>query len=292
MKNFILFLKGILMGIANIIPGVSGGTLAVSLNIFDELISSINNLFKDWKKSLSFLIPIFLGIGFGILAFSSLVEYGLTNYAFTTSMFFVGLIVGSIPLIYSKAIEKGSSFTDYILAVIVFFGLVFLSIKEANSPEQQRVAVEIGSFDIMFVIKYFFIGMVASSAMIIPGISGSFLLILLGAYNTIIFSITNLIVFLKDTSNTTILLNSLYVLVPAGIGIVFGIFFVSKIIGILLEKAHTKLYFVVLGLIFGSIFSIFYNPDTYSTGFDLYGILCGVALMVFGLFISKKLGAK
>lgn len=288
MEKFILFLKGILMGVANIIPGVSGGTLAVSLNIFDELIKSINDLFKNPKKSLSFLIPIFLGIGFGILAFSSLIEYGLTNASFMTNMFFVGLIVGSIPLIYGKAVIKGHSYLDYALCAGVFILMVFMTLESGNVTES--AVTETVTFSVM--IKYFLIGIVASSAMIVPGISGSFLLMTLGVYNTIIFSISNLVVYLKDVSNISLLMQSLYILVPTGLGIVIGIFLVSKIIVILLEKAQTKLYFCVLGLIFGSIFAIFYNPLTYQSGINITDILIGGIMFILGGVISKNLGGK
>ncbi len=287
MRNIILFLKGILMGVANIIPGVSGGTLAVSMNIFDKLIEAINSLFKDLKGSVMFLLPIFLGMGFGIIAFSSIIEFGLTNYAFTTSMLFAGLIVGSIPLIYGKAVEKGSSFIDYILGLIVFLGLCFMATKEGVSDTNVEYTV-----NLMFFIKFFFIGVIAASAMIIPGISGSFILMLLGAYTIIITSVSNLVEYLKDITNFDILLQSLYVLVPTGLGIVVGVLLVSKVIGFLLEKSQTKLYFIVLGLIFGSIFAMFYNPATYETGFDIFGIALGIVLFIVGGFIAKKLGGK
>ncbi len=283
-NNIFLFLKGILMGVANIIPGVSGGTLAVTLNIFDELIGSINNIFKDIKGSLRFLIPLFLGVGFGILAFSSLIEYGLTEHAFSTSMLFVGLIVGSIPLIYGKATEKGKSNIDYIIGIIVFLGLCFMSTKEGTINNTMEYSV-----GFMFFIKFFVIGMIASSAMIIPGVSGSFILMVLGVYNIIIFSVSNLIEYLKDISNFSILFDSLYVLVPTGLGVIVGIIVVSKIIGFLLEKSQTKLYFAVLGLVFGSIFAIFYNPATYSSGFDTVGIITGIVFFVVGTMTAKRL---
>ncbi len=284
-NNILLFLKGIIMGIANIIPGVSGGTLAVSLNIFDTLINSINNVFKDLKGSLKFLIPLFLGMGFGIVFFSSAIEYGLTNYAFSTTMLFVGLIVGSIPLIYGKATEKGYGIVDYVIAVIVFLGLCFLATQSEVSDNNTEYTVNLA-----FFIRFFVIGMIASSAMIIPGISGSFILMVLGAYNIIIISVSNLTDYLRDITDFSILFDSLYVLVPTGLGIVVGVLLVSKVIGVLLEKSQTKLYFIVLGLIFGSIFGMFYNPATYQTGFDLFGIVLGVILFVLGALVAKKLG--
>lgn len=292
MDTFILFLKGIFMGVANIIPGVSGGTLAISLNIFDSLIWSINNLFKDFKKSMSFLLPVFLGIGFGILVFSSLIEYGLENYSFSTSMLFVGLIVGSIPLIYKKAIEKGSTNTDYVLAVVVFLALSYFSIQSFRSDSVSSSIITPSTNTFASVFRFFFIGVIASSAMVVPGISGSFIFMVLGVYNQIISSISNLLEYLKDLSNVSILFDSLYVLIPTGLGVVVGIFLISKIVGVLLEKAQTKLYFVVLGLIFGSIFAMFCNPATYISGFNAFGIILGAIFFAIGVIISRKLGGK
>lgn len=292
MDAFILFLKGIFMGVANIIPGVSGGTLAISLNIFDSLIWSINNLFKDFKKSMNFLLPVFLGIGFGILAFSSLIEYGLENYSFSTSMLFVGLIVGSIPLIYKKATEKGSTTTDYVLAVVVFLALSIFSIQSFRSNSASTSMLVPSTSTFVSVLRFFFIGVIASSAMVVPGISGSFIFMVLGVYNQIISSISNLLEYLKDLSNVSILFDSLYVLVPTGLGVVVGIFLISKIVGVLLEKAQTKLYFVVLGLIFGSVFAMFCNPATYISGFNTFGIILGAIFFGIGVIISRKLGGK
>lgn len=285
-NNVFLFLKGILMGVANIIPGVSGGTLAVTLNIFDELIGSINNLFKDFKGSLKFLIPVFLGIGFGIIAFSGLIEFGLANYAFTTNMLFVGLIAGSVPLIFGKATEKGHSTFDYVLAFVVFLGLCYIATKEAGMTND----LQSYTFSIGFFIKFFIIGVIASSAMIIPGISGSFILMVLGVYYYIISSISLLIDYLKDITNFSLLFEAIMPLVPMGLGIVVGIFLISKIIGVLLDKSQTKVYFAVLGLIFGSIFTIFYNPATYQSGFDVFGIIVGIIFFIMGSLIAKRLG--
>ena len=107
MNKFLnLFLKGIFVGIANIIPGVSGGTIAVVLRIFDQMIDAINNFFKNPKKHIKFLIPLFLGAVFGIVLFSKLLEFCLAKESLPTSLFFVGLVVGSIPLIYTQAKKK------------------------------------------------------------------------------------------------------------------------------------------------------------------------------------------
>ena len=95
-------IKGMLIGIANIIPGVSGGTMAVSLGIYDKLISSVSNLLRDWKKSLITLLPIILGCGIGIVGFTYIIEYLLSRHTFVTCLAFVGLIFGGLPVLFSS----------------------------------------------------------------------------------------------------------------------------------------------------------------------------------------------
>ncbi len=284
MNNLILFIKGIIMGVANIIPGVSGGTLAVVLNIFDQLIFSINNLFKDFKRNFSFLLVLILGMGFGILLFSSLIDWGLTNHSFTTNMFFIGLIVGSFPLIYSKAINSSKGKKNYLYALISFLFIFYMS--TLTEPE----TLNNDTFTSSTYILLFLGGAVAAGAMIIPGISGSFLLMLMGIYTTIIGSISELTDYLKSPSNFNLLFSALKVVVPTGFGIIFGIFIIGRLISVALEKAQSQTYFVVLGLILGSIYSIFSSPTTYATGFDLVGIISGAVLFFIGLIIALKLG--
>ena len=105
-KNLILFIKGFIMGIANVIPGVSGGTLAVILGIFKDFVGSISNIFKSFKKSILFLLPIVIGMGVAIIASSKLIENCLTYYPLATILFFVGLILGGVPILFNKIKEK------------------------------------------------------------------------------------------------------------------------------------------------------------------------------------------
>ena len=113
MKHLINFIKGMLIGIANLIPGVSGGTMAVSMGVYEEIIDSIGNFFKKFKetfvKNMVFLIPIILGAGVGVIAFSKLLDYLLKNHEAYTKFAFMGLILGSIPFIFKKSNELSIS---------------------------------------------------------------------------------------------------------------------------------------------------------------------------------------
>ncbi len=271
-------LKGMIMGVANIIPGVSGGTIAVGLGIFDKLIDAINGIFKAPKKHLPFLIPLGIGMVIGILAFSGIISFGLENYSFATNMFFVGLVVSSVPLIYSGSKEKNFKPVYYIYAVIGFLVVFLLALLEKQGVESTTQNVG--------YIKLFVSGAIASSAMVIPGISGSFMMVLLGVYNVLLLALDTLKNWLMNPSDTTLLIESFKVLVPLGIGIVVGVILIGKVIEFLFERFHSQTYLVILGLIFGSIYAILTSEATYSSGINTMVIISGVVMCIIGFTIG------
>ena len=190
MTFFMDIIKGILIGIANIIPGVSGGTMAVSLGIYDKLISSISNLLKDWKKSLVTLLPIILGCGIGIVGFTYAIEYLLSHHTFVTCMAFVGLILGGIPILLislKKELAKTSSKIGIsgILAFVFLFAVaVFLPMMNAEDEVLKTFHATPG-----VMAALFFVGIIASATMVIPGVSGSLVMMILGYYYGIINTI-------------------------------------------------------------------------------------------------------
>ena len=301
MNKFLnLFLKGIFVGIANIIPGVSGGTIAVVLRIFDQMIDAINNFFKEPKKHIKFLIPLFLGALIGILIFSKIIEVSLAKESLPTSMFFVGLVVGSIPLIFSQAKKNPVKPIYYLFALISFLIVVFISFLKEPTSSSTNITITIP-----WLIKILIYSMIASASMVVPGISGSFVMVLLGIYNIILTSISNLIPTIIDGIKIMtetgflegvkyIILSDVFItLLVAGIGIVLGIILISKIIAFLLEKAFSITYFTILGLIFGSIFSIFKDPMTYSSyagNIPVFSIIMAVITGIIGFMVAFKLG--
>lgn len=301
MNKFLnLFLKGIFVGIANIIPGVSGGTIAVVLRIFDQMIEAINNFFKNPKKHIKFLFPLFLGAGGGIILFSKLLEFCLKKESLPTSMFFVGLVVGSVPLIYNQAKKKEIK-PIYFLISVIFFGIVVL-LSLLKEPTSTSTNVNIS---VPWLIKACLSGVISSAAMVIPGISGSFVMVLLGLYNVVLTSISNLTNIISEglklmisgefTNGFMFIIksDSFIILLVVGIGVIIGVILISKIIAILLEKAFSLTYFAILGLIFGSIFAIFKDPmtyESYSNNIPIFSIILSIITFVGGFFISIKLG--
>jgi len=238
--GLINFIKGFILGIANVIPGVSGGTMAVSMGLYELILSSIGNFFKDIKGNFIKLLPIILGILVAIVSTSKLVTYALTNYKAQTLCLFIGLIFGGVSLIMRKIKGKGSK-TNYLIFFVIFFFVISLNFLKTG-------LIEI-SFTNMGIIDYLLlllIGFIASSAMVIPGISGSFILMVLGYYDKIIYTVSTITDFSKLGSN-------LLILVPFGIGVIIGIVFMAKLITNLIKKYETKTYFAIMGFVLSSV---------------------------------------
>ncbi|MDY4236475.1 MAG: DUF368 domain-containing protein [Bacilli bacterium] len=238
--GLINFIKGFILGIANVIPGVSGGTMAVSMGLYELILSSIGNFFKDIKGNFIKLLPIILGILVAIVSTSKLVTYALTNYKAQTLCLFIGLIFGGVSLIMRKIKGKGSK-TNYLIFFVIFFFVISLNFLKTG-------LIEI-SFTNMGIIGYLLLllmGFIASSAMVIPGISGSFILMVLGYYDKIIYTVSTITDFSKLGSN-------LLILVPFGIGVIIGIVFMAKLITNLIKKYETKTYFAIMGFVLSSV---------------------------------------
>lgn len=238
--GLINFIKGFILGIANVIPGVSGGTMAVSMGLYELILSSIGNFFKDIKGNFIKLLPIILGILVAIVSTSKLVTYALTNYKAQTLCLFIGLIFGGVSLIMRKIKGKGSKI-NYLIFFVIFFFVISLNFLKTG-------LIEI-SFTNMGIIDYLLLlvmGFIASSAMVIPGISGSFILMVLGYYDKIIYTISTITDFSKLGSN-------LLILVPFGIGVIIGIVFMAKLITNLIKKYETKTYFAIMGFVLSSV---------------------------------------
>ena len=134
MKNIILMLKGMVIGVANIIPGVSGGTLMITLGLYEEIINTISHLFKNFKKNLKFILPIAIGMVISILLLSKVISLCLDKYPFPTTFFFIGLILGGIPLLWRKASAAKGKIGNWIVFIITFgIVLTFAFLKSGDA---------------------------------------------------------------------------------------------------------------------------------------------------------------
>ena len=228
------------MGVANVIPGVSGGTMALILNFYDRLMESITLDLRVVFKNLPFLIPLAIGVVLGIVGLSSVMEMLFTDYPQQTYFGFTGIVFGSLPLIYSKAKKEeeiqGKSWILFAIALAVMIGLTF-----ANGDKSSGEVLFTTLTPITFVVCVISMA-IASITMLIPGISGSLVLIIMGMYQTI---------YIEGVANMNIGL-----LIPIVIGAAIGIVGGAKLIRFLMAKFYQFTYMAILGLLVGSIFQL------------------------------------
>ena len=277
-------LQGMVVGIANIIPGVSGGTMMVAMGLYDRLIHAITHLKREFKESMKLLIPIFAGAGIAIIALSRLFEFLLATWPIPTNFAFCGLIAGSLPFIFEKV--KGHKVTvSKIIPFLIFFGVVILM---ALLGETGGASADV-SFGFVNVLKLFGVGVVAAATMVVPGVSGSMMLMLLGYYDTILKAINDFVDALVKFDMGG-LATGVGILAPFGIGVVIGIFLIAKLIEFIFSKAEIHAYYGIIGLILASPIAILMKTDW--SGFSV--LMIGISILTFGLgwFIASKLGGE
>ena len=273
-NNVLLVIKGFFVGIANIIPGVSGGTLAITLGIYEELIEAISHFFRKLKSNIKFLIPIGIGAFTAIVIGSRIIEISLEKYTLPTLLFFTGLILGGMPMLFGK-IKKNIK-PSYALIFLATFALVIgiMFLKTGNDA----VLVDLNAWG---YFKLFLVGMIAAATMIIPGISGSFMLMVMGYYEPIINAI-------NEFTSFNNLWNNFWILMPFGIGVLLGIIVIAKIIEFLFQKFEVPTYFGIIGFVLASLIGIFTSAG--NLVFTPTFIIVGIILMVLGFVIAYKLG--
>lgn len=285
-KNIVLIAKGFIMGIANIIPGVSGGTLALTLGIYEEFIGAISHFFKSFKKNIKFLIPIALGMILAILSLSRVIDYSYKNYPIPTSLFFVGLVLGGIPLLSSKVKGKqeGKKISSYFIFITTFLIVMMMACSEFLFGEGIKVSLE--NMSILSYSFLFLVGVIAAATMVIPGVSGSLVLMLLGYYYPIIEII-------KEFTKLKNLGENILILGIFGLGVLIGIVLISKLIEFLFQKYETKTYFGVLGFIMASVVAIPLSTllnEKLQIFYTFPQIIIGLIFLTLGCGISYKLG--
>lgn len=277
-------LQGMVVGIANIIPGVSGGTMMVAMGLYDKLIHAITHLKSEFKESLKLLVPIFLGAAIAIVALSRLFEFLLTNYPIPTNFAFCGLIAGSLPFIFKKVKGHAVSVGKGVCFVIFFAVVILMAVIGETSGNAADV-----SFGFINVVKLLVVGIIAAATMVIPGVSGSMMLMLLGYYDTILKTINKFMDALIAFDIQDILVQC-GILIPFGIGVILGIFLIAKLIEFIFSKAEIHAYYAIIGLILASPIAILLKTDW--SDFSVLMLVTGIITFVLGWFVSSKLGGE
>lgn len=259
--------RGFFIGACDLIPGVSGGTIAFIFGIYEELLQSISGFFsKDWRKHIGFLLPLVIGMGATLLLFSRLIEYLLNNYHAQTQFFFLGLIIGIVPFITKQVnVKRNFKLGHYLLVLLVGVGLASLAFI---SPPDYGTITKLTSSN---ALGLFFAGWAGSMAMLLPGISGSFILLILGVYSTAIGALSNL---------------NIPIIAVIGLGVVVGFIVSSKVIRFLLEHFQYVTFSVILGLIIGSTFVIYPGFPEDGTYLMMSLLTLFIGMLVASLFSS------
>ena len=282
MKFVLDTLKGMVIGIANIIPGVSGGTMMVAMGIYDKLIHCLTHLFKEFKKSVLTLLPIVIGMGLGIVGLARAIEWMFGVIPIQTNLLFIGLILGGLPMVWNRV--KGVTIRPWhIIGFLVFFTLVVvLAIFDGTEGAAADLTPGVFTF-----IKLIGIGIIAAATMVIPGVSGSMMLMLMGYYQPVIATINALVDGLAAGDSAAIV-SGLAVLLPFGIGVVVGIFLVAKVIEVLIAKFPYMVFWCIIGLICASPVAIVILNDF--SGLNVVNALTGILALAAGIVIAYFLG--
>ncbi|MDF2520155.1 MAG: hypothetical protein K0R84_783 [Clostridia bacterium] len=255
------FVKGMIIGIGAVAPGVSGGTFAVVLGIYDKLTDAIADIFHNFKRKLLLLFPLALGIGAGVLGFSKVMKYLFEYHEAQVKFLFIGLMIGTLPSVVKEANKHGFK-KSYLLPCIITFGISVLFVMLENSviniiPESNP--------GLAALIVY---GVIIGFGTIVPGISSSFILMYIGAYEILLDGIASL---------------NFAVLIPVAIGFALSVLFFAKLISLLFKKIYGYTYYSVLGFVLGSIITIF--PDIEAS----MQYVAGIIICIIGFYLSFAL---
>ena len=282
MEFFIKVMKGVFMGVANIIPGVSGGTMAVSMGIYDDIIYSITHMKSEFRKSMKTLFPYFVGMVVGLIGLSFLIDFLLKNYAMQTNFAFIGLILGGLPILVKRLKGKKVGVSCGI-SFVIFFALI-IGLQLFHGSTSGDVVIKISMVE---GIKLFVIGVIASATMVIPGVSGSMILMILGYYNPIIEQIKG---FVEAGAGLDFAAawNHALILIPFGIGVILGIFAIAKLIEVLLKNFEAITFCSILGLVVASPFAILMNSGLPTLSFG--NVSVSILTFLLGFVVALGLG--
>ena len=257
------FLKGIIVGLGGIAPGLSGSVLLVIFKLYEKTIEAFQSLFKNFKKNSIFLIQLFAGFGVGVLVFSKIAEYLIANFEMQTRFMFLGLVLGTIPLFYKEVKKKGFNNKYYIpMAISAALGFLLLSFNKNIFPEITNPNI----------IQSIILGFAAAGSAMIPGIDSAVILSAFGLYKIYVSSIANM---------------NISVLAPAAFGLGLGALMIAYFMNRLLKKHYTLTFSIIFGL-FVAIIPNILNESCYFA-LDIK-MLISVLLLIAGAMGSYFLG--
>ena len=306
MKAIMDILRGVAIGVANIIPGVSGGTMAVSMGVYDKIIGAVSGLFKHFKQSILTLLPLGVGMGIGIVAFGYALRYLLAEHTLATCLTFVGLILGGLPILWvrfkeswAKKARKGAPVGEVVcFAALLAFG-VGMALLQGGDEAVKALTLNPGTALLLAALGkarmatggsalLAALGLIASATMVIPGVSGSMVLMVLGYYNTILDLVTGCVDGLV-AGDFALIFHNVCLLAPFAVGVALGIFGIAKIIEYLFAHFPSQTFAGIIGLIVSSPFAVLYSSGAVQH-FTLPGLIAGLVLGAAGAWVTLLMG--
>lgn len=264
---------GVLIGSGLVLPGVSGAVLAITFGVYENIIKAINHFKEDWKKNIFFLLPITIGMLLGIFIFGNITNYFFYKYPIPTKFSIIGLILGGIPLLFSKLKNNDTNKINYNYLIISFIISYLLGITISNS----LIDISNIKYDVLGFVFLFFTGFIYAVGKVIPGISSSLFLILIGMYSF----------FLKVVSSPlSLTINEYIKLIPIILGFILGVLFLMKLVEYLFKKYYNNTYSSIIGFIIGTIPIIY--PKIY---LNIQGLI-SIILLVICFYLSYKISFK
>lgn len=253
------FLKGFIIGIGKIIPGVSGAMLAAIMGVYDKALYYICNFRKDIKASIKYLFPIAVGVLLSIILFSKVISICLDKYYVITMLFFIGLVIGGLPFIINKVNKK-----DYYISITSFLIFFFLSIFNINNNYTTQN-------NFIDIIIYILSGLLEAIGTIVPGVSSAALLMIIGTYDQIVYSVGNI--------------TNIKLIITFAISTIIFILLLMKIVEYLFRKYNNKMYAFVLGVLLSSI--VLLIIQVFKNKVSIITLSIGLIFMILGIIIAN-----
>ena len=257
------FLKGIIVGIGGIAPGLSGSVLLVILGLYQKAINAIGTLFKDFKNNVKFLFPLVLGFGVGVIIFSKIVDFLLGNFEMYTRYAFLGLVLGTIPLFYKEVKKEGFKKKYYIyIAIAAILGISVFFFNKNLFPAVTNPNL----------FQSVILGVAVAGSSIVPGVDSAVILSSLGLYELYVSSLADF---------------NLSILIPAGFGLVIGALVISFIINKLIKRFYTATFSIIFGLFLSIIPNVLNGSCV--LGWNANSVI-SIIICILGFGVSYFLG--
>ena len=270
MNNIKLVIKGFIVGLGKIVPGVSGGMLAILLGVYEDSIEAISHFFSNWKKNSIFLGMLGVGILLSIVLMSNFIDFSLEHYYLPTMLLFIGLMLGSFSSL--KGEIEGTNCKKYLLHLIIPFLLMLL----LQCSKTNNVFIYDGSLKSIFFL--FLFGVIDAVTMVVPGVSGTAILMLFGFYDMFLETIAHLFDF--EMFNAT-----LNILLPFGLGILIGLLLTIKLVSYLLKYHSISFHYIIISFFLSSVFLLLLQ--TLKQNYTVSTLMISFFLFIIGYFVSK-----